>query len=94
MLGRGKTKQTEYKTPKKQRDECATYYLKNKEKIIEKIGAANAHKVVYSDFKPGFFFDDGWTQASVIEYMINEAKELRMNLWQQVPSYSLKIAYA
>ena len=25
---------------------------------------------------------------------INEAKELRMNLWQQVPSYSLKIAYA
>ena len=25
---------------------------------------------------------------------INKAKELRMNLWQQVPSYSLKIAYA
>jgi DNA-binding PadR family transcriptional regulator len=25
---------------------------------------------------------------------INEAKELRMNLWQQVPSYSLKIAHA
>jgi DNA-binding PadR family transcriptional regulator len=25
---------------------------------------------------------------------INQAKELRMNLWNQVPSYSLKIAYA
>lgn len=25
---------------------------------------------------------------------IKEVKELRMNLWQQVPSYSLKVAYA
>jgi hypothetical protein len=53
----------------------------NPEEILQRIGEENAHKVILSDFKPGFFMEDGWTQAEVIAQQTGLAKEYNLGGW-------------
>lgn len=49
--------------------------------ILQRIGEENAYKVILSDFKPGFFMENGWTQAEVIAQQTSLAKEYNLGGW-------------